>query len=72
MLAPQAEVHAQAATNLNIWEMCKPDPLAELIRPDTGADRGNPAINFTADTAQSSPSEASLSGQVIVDQGAAR
>ena len=69
MLAPLAEAHAQAYTNPFIWQMCKPDPLAKLIRPDTGAQSSNPAINFTADTAQSSPSEASLSGQVIVDQG---
>lgn len=67
-LTPLAGVQAQSTTSI-APQFCPPDPLAGLIRPDTGADAGDPAINFTADEAASSPDAAELSGEVIVEQG---
>ena len=52
----------------NRWLLCAPDPLAQLIRVDTGAPEDVP-IEITADTGQSSEAEAVVRGDVIVEQG---
>ena len=62
-------VQAQNNSASHAWTLCTTDPLANLIRPDTGVLSNESAIDFTADTAQSSPSETTLAGSVVVDQG---
>ena len=51
------------------FAMCAPDPMAGLIRPDTGSPGGSSPIEFSADNAESSFEEALLSGNVSVTQG---
>lgn len=53
----------------NQRNLCGPDPLAETLPPYTGALQGNSPLQFTADSAESSPSEAVLKGNVEVEWG---
>lgn len=68
LLLLSSGAQAQAVTSPDLGLMCRPDPLAELVTPDTGAPEDAP-VRFTADTAQSSASEALLEGDVLVEQG---
>ncbi len=51
------------------WQYCEPDELASAVTPYTGAPKEGDPIRFTADTAESSESEAILEGDVLVEQG---
>ncbi|MDX1655497.1 MAG: LPS assembly protein LptD, partial [Candidatus Competibacteraceae bacterium] len=51
-----------------LWGLCAPDPLAVEITRDTGAPEDAP-LEFTADTAQSSPLAAVLTGSVELVRG---
>lgn len=60
---------ASTATAQQPWLHCTADPLAELLRPPSAAESGSDDIQFSADQAQVSPTEAALEGEVIVEQG---
>ncbi len=50
------------------WALCPVDPLANLVTKDTGVPADGPTT-YTADTAESSPEQARLAGDVHVTRG---
>jgi len=66
---------AQYAEALRLWSsggLCTADPLAAEVTLDTGEPTDEAPIEFIADEAEGSPSEAVLTGDVIVERGAQR
>ena len=56
--------------NTGIWQQCDVDPLADLLRSDTGVPLGEGEIRFQADSAEVSQTTGGiLRGDVIVEQG---
>jgi LPS-assembly protein len=53
----------------NQRNLCRPNPLAESLPPATGAVLDDSPIRFTAETAESSPAEAVLKGDVEMEWG---
>lgn len=65
-----SDAQAQSPARQDIWRVCEPDPLAKAITPATaGPPSPDSPTRFTANTAQSSPQEAILEGDVQVEQG---
>jgi LPS-assembly protein len=70
LLLPWFAAQAQhPADSVNHLQICKPDILAAMVTARTGVKAQGGPIQITADRGQASQSEASLEGNVLVQQG---
>ncbi|MDQ2695076.1 MAG: LPS assembly protein LptD, partial [Pseudomonadota bacterium] len=69
LLCTPARAQAPARPDPLLWALCEPDDLAYLVTADSGVEEEDAAVDFTADTVDSSPTRTTLEGNVQVRRG---